>query len=722
MDKEPELIEGAELTENGAVKIPIKGFDTRPDIYNQTVSILELVHSISEFFCHCHPGEADGNDKAEVFTYGDCLLEAGRKGPTGGLKIDVDDIDHFSSALATTLHENPFDFRVAMTTVIREILNSNDLNSDIWPEFKNCSGELIKISKIQNHNVGKLNRSIVDIEQESQPAIYYKVKHFLCGAPEHHPNNLSVNIFEQNKEPRGICRVGNCRDQNFEFIPEKSSYFVAQWVRIRDSRDSNHCRRAIDPTYALLMGSLAGIHATKNVLIHAVPKFAVQSNKQRGGPPTNFLYLDIYGLEIQEQKGIQISEEEVQQIKELAKRPDIIEILSRSICPALDGWGMIKRALLIQAIGCPEIESVGGVDIRNTIHTFLLGDPGTGKTDLLKFIARVVPNSVFASGEGTTAAGFSYAVLDDKLTGRPFIEPGVLAIADGSIACVDEFNELKPEDINKGKTALESGYMTVDKWGEHEKLAARTSLLAAANPKYGDFDLTMAPSRQYSFPAPVNSRIDIKMAMVDTPSTEKGGRDERLFKSSFDRWLKELPREHSGKEYLSEEMLGKYIWWTRQNIQSKLSEGLRDSMVSSALQGRQAYLDGQKFTMRQFQTRMRLALAFARARHSEIAENIDVDRTLDLLATADASMNDPVLRPNMDSYADPEDRHLTERELVLARVQSLGGHGFGAKDNELLLTLEKEGLTQERTSHWLRVLTMEKRISKQGGETWFLCH
>ncbi len=139
------------------------------------------------------------------------------------------------------------------------------------------------------------------------------------------------------------------------------------------------------------------------------------------------------------------------------------------IAPHIVGFEHVKKAVLLQLFAL------------DNIHILLLGDPGTGKTEILRAASDLYPISSFGLGSGTSSAGLSVTVKGKE------ISPGLLPMADGGLACIDELNLMKKEDMASLYNAMEKGFITYDKGGEHYKFDARVSVLATANPKKDKF-------------------------------------------------------------------------------------------------------------------------------------------------------------------------------------------------------------------------------------------
>ena len=72
----------------------------------------------------------------------------------------------------------------------------------------------------------------------------------------------------------------------------------------------------------------------------------------------------------------------------------------------------------------------------------LLGDPGTAKSQLLKFVEKVSPIGVYTSGKGSSAAGLTASVMRDPASRNFIMEGGAMVLADGGVVCIDEFDKV----------------------------------------------------------------------------------------------------------------------------------------------------------------------------------------------------------------------------------------------------------------------------------------
>lgn len=209
------------------------------------------------------------------------------------------------------------------------------------------------------------------------------------------------------------------------------------------------------------------------------------------------------------------SEEEEQEFLELSRRPDLYDALARSVAPSIYGNLDIKKSIVCLLMGGSKKILPDGMRLRGDINVMLLGDPGTAKSQLLKFTEKVSPISIYTSGKGSSAAGLTASVQRDAATREFYLEGGAMVLADGGVVCIDEFDKMRDEDRVAIHEAMEQQTISIAKAGITTILNSRTSVLAAANPIFGRYDDLKTPGENIDFQTTILSRFDMIFIVRD---------------------------------------------------------------------------------------------------------------------------------------------------------------------------------------------------------------
>lgn len=149
---------------------------------------------------------------------------------------------------------------------------------------------------------------------------------------------------------------------------------------------------------------------------------------------------------------------------------DASKLIPKFIAPNIHGFETIKKAIALQLFS------------KERFHILLLGDPGTGKTEMLRSAAALHPISSFGLGSGTSGAGLTITKKGKE------ISEGLLPMANEGICAIDELNLMEKNDRASLYNAMEKGFITYDKGGHHHKFNAKVRILATANPKGDKFE------------------------------------------------------------------------------------------------------------------------------------------------------------------------------------------------------------------------------------------
>ncbi len=336
-----------------------------------------------------------------------------------------------------------------------------------------------------------------------------------------------------------------------------------------------------------------------------------------------------------EPEELEITEDDERRIRELAKG-DVFPKLVRSIAPSIYGLEKIKETLALQLFGGVPKVLPDGTRIRGDIHLLLIGDPGTAKSQLLRYMAQLAPRGLYTHGKGASAAGLTAAAVKDEFgEGRWTLEAGALVLADQGLVAIDEIDKMSDQDRVAMHEAMEQQVVSISKAGITATLQARTSILGAANPKYGRFAEQLEIAEQINLPVTLLSRFDAIFVIADRPD-ETRDRDLAMHILDAHELGERLSRGRRVEraELLPEIdplMLKKYVLYARKNVFPILSKAAKDRIAEYFVRLRAMSTDKVSITPRQLESLIRFAEASARARLSETVDLEDAERAISVI-------------------------------------------------------------------------------------------
>ena len=440
------------------------------------------------------------------------------------LIVDFEDLLAFDRRLAEELLENPDEYLKHANNAAYAQLQIED--PEYAEKIETVTVRVVRLleaaplRKLGSDNIGKLVmvEGIVVRSTPVRPMVMqaaFKCKR--CGTITY------VNQTGPFLRAPFQCSDPSCRRKGlFDFVQEESTFIDSQELRVQERPEDlppGQLPRTLNIKLVrseIVDVATPGDHVSIVGIVRAVAPTLPRVGKLRAF----ILHLDANSIEVlgKEPETILPSPEEEEKILEIAKDPWIHRKVITSIAPSIYGYDHVKEAIMYLLFGGVP-KTLPDITIRGELNVLLIGDPGTAKSQLLQYVARLAPRGLYTSGRGTTAAGLTAAVIREKGGGMS-LEAGALVLADKGIACIDEMDKMRPEDRVAIHEAMEQHTVSVAKGGIVATLNARTAILAAANPALGRYEPYRTVAENISLPVTILSRFDIIFVLRDVPNKE----------------------------------------------------------------------------------------------------------------------------------------------------------------------------------------------------------
>jgi len=485
-----------------------------------------------------------------------------------------------------------------------------------------------------------------------------------------------------------IC--SDCKKSSWKLLEDRSEFINYQELRIQERPEDlppGQIPRWIDivVTDDLVDTARPG----DNVVVTGIVKAKPQTLPGKGKLRIFNLTIEANDIEVKgkEPEQIEITIEEENRIKKMASDPGIYERLKASIAPAIYGYDDVKEAIVYLLFGGVPI-TVGGNQIRGDINILIIGDPGTGKSQLLQYVHKVAPRGLYTHGRGTTAAGLTAAVVRDK-GGTMALEAGALVLSDRGVCAIDEIDKMRPEDRVAMHEAMEQQTVSIAKGGIVATLNARASIIAAANPAFGRYDPLRTVADNINLPVSILSRFDLIFVLRDKPDKSM---DTRIAEHVL---MLHSTRELPSAPPIEPEFIRKYIAYAKR-INPKLSKEAMERIRDFYLKMRalsESSGSPVAITVRQLESVIRLAEARARAALRDTVTVEDAEAAIRLMEITLEQVGFDITsgKIDIDIIMTGKPKSMRDKlQLILSVVSKLEKESGMASKDDLVKILEEE--------------------------------
>jgi DNA replication licensing factor MCM2 len=455
-----------------------------------------------------------------------------------------------------------------------------------------------------------------------------------CGVtlgPFQQESNVEVKIsFCQNCQSRGP----------FTLNSEKTVYRNYQKMTLQESPGTVPAGRLPRHREVILLWDLIdSAKPGEEVEVTGIYRnnYDVQLNSKNGFPVfATILEANNVVKSHDELAGFRLTDEDEKAIRALSKDKEVVNKIIDSIAPSIYGHMDIKTAVACSLFGGVHKNVNGKHSIRGDINVLLLGDPGTAKSQVLKYIEKTAHRAVFATGQGASAVGLTASVRRDPMTSEWTLEGGALVLADKGTCLIDEFDKMNDQDRTSIHEAMEQQSISISKAGIVTTLQARCAIIAAANPIGGRYNSTIPFAQNVELTEPILSRFDVLCVVRDTVDPEI---DEHLAKFVVESHGRSHPSNSAGANVtpsektvspIPQDLLRKYILYAREHVAPKLHQmdGDKVSRLYADLRRESLATGSFPITVRHLESIFRLSESFAKMRLAEFVSSHDVDRAI----------------------------------------------------------------------------------------------
>ena len=642
------------------------------------------------------------------------------------LIVDYIDLDSYNPLLAKEITHKPDEYLEAFNEAVLSVLR------EIHPDYEQEIREKIRV-RIGNYTVQKglreINADLINklvsisgmVVRSSEVKPLAKKVAYKC-------TNCNTVTEAQLKGlvMKKPVKCPACSEKELEMDPESSLFIDFQMVRLQELPEDLPAGQLPHYIEVTVMSDLVDqCRPGDRIILTGIIRIEQEQLAPQAKTSLFRLRMEVNNIEYLGGRAgskdtryverIMISTEDERQIRTIASKPDAYEKLIASFAPHIYGHEPIKEAILLLIVGSVTKRLEDGSTRRGDINVLLVGDPGTAKSEMLKFTAKIAPRGLYTSGRGSTAAGLTAAVIRDK-SGIMMLEAGAVVLGDQGIVCIDEFDKIKPEDRSALHEVMEQQTCSVAKGGIVATLNARTSILSASNPIYGKYDPYKNITENVNLPVPLLTRFDLIFIVRDSPDKEK----DNLVASH----ILEIHRdaEQAARPAIDIDLFSKYLSYAKQ-IEPALTPEAIDIVRSYYMDMRRIESEGMiTVTPRQLEALIRLASARSRLLLKDMVDAEDAQRAIyivdQMMRTAGVDVNTGKTDLGV-LYGKPQSVVSKEKTFMELFRGLAGDENNDVEDKVLVDELVKTGkFSDEEARKYIQKFNREGQIFERRSGFW----
>ncbi len=655
-------------------------------------------------------------DKPGVYKYQDKINDIFSKG-SNTLIIFYEDLLAFDSQIAELLRKDPETLLENATEAFRNILKfqgSKLTDKDYFVRIitkDDKSPLFISLRALRAKNIDNFvwTKGILVRSSTIRPKLIEATFECMTCKTQFEVLQLTSKIKWPNFCINPRCKAKSQSD--FRLVSKNSEFIDWQSVMIQEIPEDLPPGRIPRSVQAILTHDLVDIvkPGDRVKLMGTYKSVLAQSTKSINS--TLFkTFIDVNYIDPEDKSVgfIELSKEDKKEIEKLSKEPMIQKKIARSISPVIYGREELKMATALTLFGGTRKKRPGGGYKRGDIHLLFVGDPGTGKSEILKSAIEVSPRGLYTSGKGSSAVGLTAAVIKDSDTGQMNLEAGAIVLANGGVAAIDEFDKMDTSDRSALHEAMEQQTVSIAKAGIVATLKAQTAIIAAANPRSGRYDRYKTPTQNIHLPPSLLSRFDLIFIVIDRPDPAKDAQmAEFILQNSMLGPNDSIESKTGNIAPIPSDLLKKYIKHARRTCHPVLTEEAKEEIKEFYLKLRGQY-DSEdaivSILARNLDALVRLSESYAKMALRDKVIKKDVEEVIKLFKRylKDTGYDETTGKIDMDRILVGQSRSsISKLDKMLTRLKEIfeDGNWKALERNNVIQILELEEDLDEK---WIK--------------------